>query len=85
MNRLVALARSRVQDKGQTHWEGCERDHRECLIQRMADEIERLQADARRWRKFRSLDVQIAEGVWQALFKSPEAADAAIDSDSRRC
>lgn len=44
MNRLVKLARERVSDQGQTHWVGCERDHRECLIQRMADEIEKLSA-----------------------------------------
>lgn len=44
MSDLVKIARARVTDIQQTHWEGCERDHRECLIQRMADEIERLRA-----------------------------------------
>lgn len=43
MTDLVVLARRRVSDStARTHWEGCERDHTECLIQRMADEIERL-------------------------------------------
>jgi hypothetical protein len=42
MSDLVKIARARVTDFQQTHWEGCERDHRECLIQRMADEIDRL-------------------------------------------
>lgn len=45
MSDLVKIARARVTDFQQTHWEGCERDHRECLIQRMADEIERLRAE----------------------------------------
>ena len=44
MSDLVKIARARVTDIQSTHWEGCERDHRECLIQRMADEIERLRA-----------------------------------------
>lgn len=42
MSDLVQIARSRIDGAQRTHWEGCERDHRECLIQRMADEIERL-------------------------------------------
>lgn len=42
MSDLVKLARQRIGSTQRTHWEGCERDHRECLIQRMADEIERL-------------------------------------------
>lgn len=42
---IVELARSREQDPGKTHWEGCESAHYECLIQCMADEIERLRAE----------------------------------------
>lgn len=45
LSDLVKIARARATDIQQTHWEGCERDHRECLIQRMADEIERLTAE----------------------------------------
>ena len=45
---LVQIARSRIDGAQRTHWEGCERDHRECLIQRMADEIERLRATLER-------------------------------------
>ena len=45
---LVTIARSRIDGAQRTHWEGCERDHRECLIQRMADEIERLRATLER-------------------------------------
>jgi short-subunit dehydrogenase len=48
MTDLVKLARQRIDDGQRTHYEGCERDHRECLIQRMADEIERLQAECLR-------------------------------------
>ena len=48
MSDLVQIARSRIDDTQRTHWEGCERDHRECLIQRMADEIERLRATLER-------------------------------------
>lgn len=44
MTDLVKIARSRIDGSQRTHWEGCERDHTECLIQRMADEIERLRA-----------------------------------------
>lgn len=47
-NDLVQIARQRIDDTQRTHWEGCERDHRECLIQRMADEIERLRATLER-------------------------------------
>ena len=42
MSDLVVIARQRVSDRLTSHWVGCERDHVECLIQRMADEIERL-------------------------------------------
>lgn len=65
MSDLVKLARSRIDDTQRTHWEGCERDHRECLIQRMADEIERLIAlrrdDARALERMRALiaDVEV--------------------------
>lgn len=44
MTDLVKTARQRVDTERCTHYEGCERDHRECLIQRMADEIERQAA-----------------------------------------
>ena len=40
MSDLIKLARSRTAVI-QTHWDGCERDHAECLIQRLADELER--------------------------------------------
>ena len=45
MSDLVVIARQRVSDRLTSHWVGCERDHFECLIQRMADEIERLTAE----------------------------------------
>lgn len=54
MSDLVKIARERIDDTRVTHWVGCERDHRECLIQRMADEIERLRAERdehARWRR----------------------------------
>ena len=44
MSDLIKIARERLDGTQSSHWEGCERDHRECLIQRMADEIERLRA-----------------------------------------
>lgn len=44
MSDLVKIARQRISPVVSTHWEGCERDHIDCLIQRMADEIERLRA-----------------------------------------
>ena len=48
MSDLVTIARQRIDDTQRTHWEGCERDHRECLIRRMADEIERLRNELRK-------------------------------------
>ncbi len=50
MADLVRLARQRIDDSPRTHWQGCERDHRECLIQRMADEIEAQRAEIERLR-----------------------------------
>lgn len=44
MSDLVQIARSRIDNTQRTHWNGCVRSHRECLIQRMADEIELLRA-----------------------------------------
>ncbi len=41
MTDLVLIARRRTQVDSRTHYPGCEREHTECLIQRMADEIER--------------------------------------------
>ena len=41
MTDFVLIARRRTQVDSRTHYPGCERDHTECLIQRMADEIER--------------------------------------------
>jgi len=40
MHRLVKLARARRSDP-RTHWEGCEEAHYTCLIQKLADEVER--------------------------------------------
>lgn len=48
MTDLVFIARRRTQVDSRTHYPGCERDHTECLIQRMADEIER-RAEWREW------------------------------------
>jgi hypothetical protein len=48
MSDLVQIARQRIDGTQRTHWEGCERAHPECLIQRMADEIERLRATLER-------------------------------------
>lgn len=39
---LIAIARQRL-DNHSTHWEGCELDHNLCLIQRLADALERAQ------------------------------------------
>jgi phosphoenolpyruvate-protein kinase (PTS system EI component) len=44
MSDLVQLAQRHSGAIHRTHWDGCERDHPECLIQRMADELERLRA-----------------------------------------
>lgn len=43
MSDLVKIARTYVPFQT-THFDGCEREHIECLVQRMADEIERLRA-----------------------------------------
>lgn len=44
MSDLVKIARTYVPFQT-THFDGCEREHIECLVQRMADEIERLTAE----------------------------------------
>lgn len=44
MSDLVKIARTYVPFQT-THFDGCEREHIECLVQRMADEIERLRAE----------------------------------------
>ena len=44
MSDLIKIARERLDGTQSSHREGCERSHPECLIQRMADEIERLRA-----------------------------------------
>lgn len=43
MTDIVEIARKR-DDRIRTHWEGCEEQHTECLIAKMADEIERYRA-----------------------------------------
>jgi len=48
MADLVMLARLRIDDSHRTHWEGCERHHRECLIQRMADRLETVESELER-------------------------------------
>ena len=76
MSDLVQIARSRIDDTQRTHWEGCERDHRECLIQRMADEIERLRATLDRqqlsYEREREIDQDEIERLRNELRKSHE-------------
>lgn len=50
MADLVTLARLRNDDNHRTHREGCERHHRECLIQRMADRLETVESELERER-----------------------------------
>lgn len=42
-NDLVTLARER-KFKHRTHYPGCEAEHFECLVGKLADEVERLKA-----------------------------------------
>ena len=47
MSDIVELAR-RHRHIGATHYEGCEADHIGCLVEKLADEVERLRADNER-------------------------------------
>lgn len=67
MTDLVAIARKR-DDRIKTHWEGCEEQHTECLIRKMADEIERL----------RSLLQQVIRAQWPPPQEWYEAAQRAL-------
>ncbi len=54
MTDLVLIARRRTQVDSRTHYPGCEREHTECLIQRMADEIERRDE----WREWATAEIE---------------------------
>ncbi len=54
MTDLVFIARRRTRVDNRTHYPGCERDHTECLIQRMADEIERRDE----WREWATAEIE---------------------------
>ncbi len=54
MTDLVLIARRRTQVDSRAHYPGCERDHAECLIQRMADEIERRDE----WREWATAEIE---------------------------
>jgi hypothetical protein len=47
---LVRLARDWPVDDMRTHYDGCESAHGECLLMRLADEVERLRAERARMR-----------------------------------
>ena len=87
MGDLVPLARSRIDGTQCTHWEGCERDHRECLIQRMADEIERLRATLERqqvsYERERQLDQEEIERLRAQIAEAEVLATYGRD-DGRR-
>lgn len=50
MSDLIAIARNQRRLNLRTHYEGCEADHIECLVVKLADEVERLRAEVERLR-----------------------------------
>jgi hypothetical protein len=50
MSDLIAIARNQRRLNLRTHYEGCEADHIECLVVKLADEVERLRAEGERLR-----------------------------------
>jgi hypothetical protein len=48
MSDIIALARKHRSLNLRTHYEGCEADHIECIVVKLADEVERLQAEVKR-------------------------------------
>jgi len=68
MSDLVKIARTYVPFQT-THFDGCEREHIECLVQRMADEIKRLTAERDEARAERD-----------ALAKQGETLQALVDA-----
>lgn len=85
MSDLVKIARERIDDTRVTHWVGCERDHRECLIQRMADEIERLRAERdehAHWR--RDLADKLHDRETDIIELRRQLAEAELDAERYR-
>lgn len=55
---LVRLARQKTFGMRTQHYEGCENDHAECLMVRLANEVERLKAEVKRLKSERDEAVQ---------------------------
>jgi regulator of replication initiation timing len=55
MDDLLTIAREKIYYKHRSHYDGCERNHFECLVRRMADEIERLRAEVKHWKEARQM------------------------------
>jgi hypothetical protein len=87
MSDLVKLARQRIDNDQRTHWDGCERSHRECLIQRMADEIERLRATLERqqisYERERQLDQEETERLRAQIADAEVLAEYGRDDGLR--
>jgi hypothetical protein len=48
MSDLIAIARNQRRLNLRTHYEGCDADHIECLVVKLANEVERLRAEVER-------------------------------------
>lgn len=85
VNDLLRLARTRIDTSQRTHYEGCERDHRECLIQRLADEVERLRGAQNAQRKpltsaqIRAIECEVASSRLHEYVSDAEAFARAIE------
>lgn len=82
MTDLVFIARRRTQVDSRTHYPGCERDHTECLIQRMADEIERRDE----WREWATAEIERLHADNQAavIAYAAEINEAKAESERLR-
>lgn len=75
MNPLVKTARERIADTPvQTHSEGCHKWHAECLIQRLADAVERLELEARQASASWAEDCREKERLAKELEAAKESA-----------
>jgi len=74
---LIDLARSLPVQEGQSHWEGCEAEHRECLIRRLADAAEAWMLAAQKYHHEKTRLAQACDQDEQLLLKALNALNAA--------
>jgi alpha-galactosidase/6-phospho-beta-glucosidase family protein len=74
---LIDLARSLPGREGQTHWDGCEAVHRECLIRKLADAAEAWMLAAQRYQIEKTTLAQAREQDEDLLLRALNALNVA--------